>query len=398
MNKAVKIILNTVAALFFCCLASCTTNKPVTNPNQVMGFQEGIKTLTSSLAYQLNQASIENKLNSLASGNIGGKKITIDPFIDVESGYPAKVNDQIIRIMSQEMEKHFKICGEMEPDDLLSAEYILNGMITIDDNQNDIRKVFATVFDKSSGIVLASTAVRIKNLDTTPKKIYKDSPVFLKGDNYKHQVESVRKNVDETINKEYHNSLTAKALQVKGDNLYENNEYDKSLIYYTQSAKLGEADRLNALNGLFTNMIAKSNYKAAEDIYGSLLRASLKETGEIASTISFAPGQRSPIENKLKLYSIYMKEIASFVASRPKCKLQIVGHCSRTGTAAFNDRLSKERALWIQEKMEKYSPEIVNRTTTLGRGFNDNIVGTGKDDYTDLIDRRVEFSLFDCVQ
>jgi outer membrane protein OmpA-like peptidoglycan-associated protein len=363
-----------------------------------MGFEEGMRVLASSLADQVERSSLENKVNSIASGKIRIKKIVIDPFIDVQSGYPVKANDRIARIMSTEMKNRFDIGGEMEPDTLEAAEYVLNGMVTIEGDRKDIHKVFSTVFEKSTGKVLASAAVRIRGLDTTPKEIYKDSPVFLKGEDYKHQAESVRKNPEETVNKEYQDSLTAKSMQVKGDNLYEHKEYNKSLTYYNQAAKLRKGDQPNILNGQFTNLMAQGNYQAAEEVYGRLLRASLKETGEIASTISFAPGQKEPLASKANHHNIYMKEIASFVVSHPDCRLKIVGHSSKTGSAAYNDRLSKERAECIQKQMKKFASGIIQQSTTDGRGFRECLVCKGKDDFTNLVDRRVEFIFSNCIQ
>lgn len=397
MNNALKIVPIIIAAISLCCFISCAGNKPKPIPNAAMGFEEGMQALASSLADQVEQSSLENKVKSLGKGKIKIKKVAIDPFIDVESGYPIKLNYRIARIMSEAMKNRFDIGGEMEPGILESAEYVLNGMVTIEGNRKDIHKVFATVFEKSSGKVVASDSVWIKGFDTTPKEIYKDSPVFLKGEDYKHQTESVKKTPGETVNKEYQDSLTAKSLRVKGDNLYEHKEYKKSLSYYNQAADLRKGNQLHILNGQFTNLMVQGQYKAAEEVYGRLLRASLKETGEIASTISFDPGQTIPLKSKANYHNIYMKEIANFVVSRPGCKLKIVGHSSRTGTATYNDRLSKERAVWIQEKMETYAHGIISRSTTAGRGFRENIVGTGKDDLTDLIDRRVEFIFSECT-
>ena len=398
MNKALKAAPIIIAAIAICCLTSCAGNKPKPIPNTAMGFEEGMRAIASSLADQVEQSSLENRINRL--GKIKIKKIAIDPFIDAESGYQVKANDRIAQIISEEMKNRFDI-GEMEPKILESAEYVLNGLVTVDGNRKDTHKdthkVLATVFVKSSGEIVASSSVLIKGFDTTPKEIYKDSPVFLKGEDYKHQMESIRKPAGQTVNKEYLGSLTARSLQVKGDSLYEHRDYKQSLAYYNQAANLGKGSQLNILNGEFSILMAQGEYKASEDVYGRLLEVSLQETGEIASNICFAPDKTVPLKSRISYYNIYMKKIAGFVVSRPGCKLKIVGHCSRTGTVAYNDRLSKERAVRIQAKMEGYAPGIISRSTTEGRGFRENIVGTGKDDLTDLIDRRVEFIFYECA-
>jgi len=384
--------------LFACmlCLAqivSCAHTEPV--PDRTMKFEEGIKALAANLADQLEKSSIGNMLNKVVIDPVTNRKqlgkIAIDPFIDVESGYPVKTNSRIIEIISQELSARFKVTGEMEPDNLEVSEYVLNGMVTIETKYRNVYKVYSTVFEKSSGKVLASASVHVNRFDTAPKDIYKDSPIFLKGKEYDNYVSSVKKMPDETVNKEYHDSLNVKSLQVKGDDLYEHKEYKKSLTYYNQASNSKSGDQLEVLNGQFTLLVKQGQWKAAEDVYRKLLKASVAETNAIASKIFFNPSSIVPLEDKTTLYNIYMKQIAGFVVSNQRCTVKIIGHCSRTGGEAFNDKLSRDRAAWIQKQMAGFYPDVMRRSEAKGRGFRDSIVGTGKDDITDQIDRRVEF-------
>jgi outer membrane protein OmpA-like peptidoglycan-associated protein len=380
-------------------VSSCAHIEPV--PEQTMKFEEGIKVLASNLADQIENSSIGSFLNKVVVDPLTKQKqlnkIVIDPFIDVESGYPVKVNARIVEIISQELTERFNVTGEMEPDNLEVSEYVLNGIITIDDKQKNIYKVCASVFYKSSGKVLASANVHVKRFDTTPKEIYNDSPIFLKGKDYDNYVSSVKKLPDETVNDEYHDGLTVKSMQVKGDKLYEQKDFKKSLSYYNQASNSKSGQQLEVLNGQFTILVKQGQWKAAEDVYKKLLKASIAETRAISSKIFFNPRSIVPMESKADIYKIYMKQIANFVASNPKCKVKIIGHCSRTGTESYNDKLSRVRAGWIQKQMAIYSPEVMNQSDPIGRGFHDNIVGTGRDDVSDQIDRRVEF-VFDHIE
>jgi outer membrane protein OmpA-like peptidoglycan-associated protein len=193
------------------------------------------------------------------------------------------------------------------------------------------------------------------------------------------------------VNEEYHDGLTVKSMQVKGDKLYEQKEYKKSLTYYNQASSSKGTQQLEVLNGQFTILVKQGQWKAAEEVYKKLLKASIAETSAIASKIFFNPKSIVPMESKADLYKIYMKQIAGLVASNPKCKVKIMGHCSKTGTEGYNDKLSRDRAVWIQKQMATYSPEVMSQSEPIGRGFHDNIVGTGRDDISDQIDRRVEF-------
>ena len=76
-------------------------------------------------------------------------------------------------------------------------------------------------------------------------------------------------------------------------------------------------------------------------------------------------------------------------ASSHAC-LQITGHTSATGSAALNDSLSLLRAEYIQSRLESEAPPLKKRTVAAGVGSRENLSGTGRDDASDMLDRRVE--------
>ena len=392
-------ILLLVLTIFF--LTSCAHTRPV--PTQTMEFEPGMKVLATNLADQIEQSSLGNKLNKVVINPLTRqrqlRKIVIDPFIDTESGYPVKVNSRINAIFSAEIAKRFAVTGEMAPENLEVSEYVLTGMITLEERnegRNHDYKVFAAVFEKSSGVVHASASVHIRNFDTTPMDIYKDSPAYLKGQNYDQHVDSVKKKPNEPVNKAYYEKLPAKSMRVKGDMLYEQKEYAESLSYYNQAAGSMKEPQMEVLNGLFTNLVRQGRLEEAERTYGKLLRVSIAETKGISSKITFSPNATTPIASKAGLYTIYMRQVANFVVSKPSCRVTIIGHCSRTGSESYNDTLSLQRAQSIQKQMSSFAPEIMKRAEAIGRGFHDNIVGIGRDDLTDEIDRRVEFKFNKC--
>jgi outer membrane protein OmpA-like peptidoglycan-associated protein len=88
-------------------------------------------------------------------------------------------------------------------------------------------------------------------------------------------------------------------------------------------------------------------------------------------------------------YDLWLKQIASQAASTQGC-LRIVGHTSPVGPAAMNDSLSRLRAEYIQSRLEDINPLLKKRTIAAGVGSRENLVGTGRDDATDALDRRVE--------
>jgi outer membrane protein OmpA-like peptidoglycan-associated protein len=83
------------------------------------------------------------------------------------------------------------------------------------------------------------------------------------------------------------------------------------------------------------------------------------------------------------------------VSSSNVC-LEVVGHSSRTGAESYNDALSLQRAQAVQSALVRNQGGLAGKVFADGRGFRNNIIGTGSDDAQDAIDRRVEFNIVGC--
>ena len=94
-------------------------------------------------------------------------------------------------------------------------------------------------------------------------------------------------------------------------------------------------------------------------------------------------------------YPVWLRQIARRTSADTAC-LRLTGHTSPTGPRAFNDRLSLARAETIRTQLVEEAPPLGPRTGARGVGSQQPVVGTGRDDATDLLDRRVEFDLVPC--
>jgi outer membrane protein OmpA-like peptidoglycan-associated protein len=92
---------------------------------------------------------------------------------------------------------------------------------------------------------------------------------------------------------------------------------------------------------------------------------------------------------------MWVKQIARHAAQSKSC-LRIVGNTSPSGAEPLNQRLSQLRAESIKNKLEGEAPPLAKRITAEGVGSRENLVGTGKDDMSDTLDRRVVFQLTAC--
>jgi outer membrane protein OmpA-like peptidoglycan-associated protein len=92
---------------------------------------------------------------------------------------------------------------------------------------------------------------------------------------------------------------------------------------------------------------------------------------------------------------MWLRQLAQNFWNAKDC-VEISGHSSRTGSAELNDKLSAYRAEAVMRYMMLTEPRLQSKTKWIGKGFHENIVGTGADDASDAVDRRVEFKTVPC--
>ena len=71
----------------------------------------------------------------------------------------------------------------------------------------------------------------------------------------------------------------------------------------------------------------------------------------------------------------------------------MTGNSSPTGSAALNDQLSQLRAEYVKGRLETDAPSLQGHLIATGVGSKNNLIGTGADDLSDALDRRVEFKV-----
>jgi outer membrane protein OmpA-like peptidoglycan-associated protein len=91
-----------------------------------------------------------------------------------------------------------------------------------------------------------------------------------------------------------------------------------------------------------------------------------------------------------------MREAAQVIDGSGSC-LRVVGHTSKTTSAAVNDTLSTLRASFVKERLERNSGKLRGRIASEGMGSRENLIGLATDDFRDALDRWVEFKVIDCA-
>lgn len=249
------------------------------------------------------------------------------------------------------------------------------------------------VLNDKDGKKHASAAFRInaRQFDPTPSRFFLQSPIF-----YATPVNNGSENAANTgatIHLAQRRAYEARS--DRGVVAYEAGQYaDSKKIFQEVLSK--DADNLLALSGVYQNAIALGQKKESELALDRLIDAGIKQ-GNLSFKFLFRV-RSAAFRDDFEIAEYYPQWISRVAVrlSQTKLCLRIEGHASRSGSAEVNQALSKKRAQRVAQLLTQQAPQLNSRIQSTGFGFAKNIVGSGTDDATDAIDRRVEFVLHPC--
>ena len=253
--------------------------------------------------------------------------------------------------------------------------------------------------DLRSNKIIANAGSRGKTdgVDVTPTLSYTDNPVWVDDVATTAYVKTCQETkAGDPLNPAYVERLTAAALISDGIAEYDSRHYRASLAFYRAALDAPGGDQLRVYNGVYLANWRLNRADDASDAFGSLVDFSLK-TNKLAVRLLFKPGSTRFHDDRAvtEPYPMWLKQIADRVLQSNVC-LEIVGHTSPTGPAQMNERLSVLRAQAIKQLLEHGEPRLAERLVATGVGPRENLIGTGKDDASDALDRRVEFKVLKC--
>ena len=365
---------------------------------QPIPFEEAIHPFAHDL---LRQIQIYHSNSDMQHRSI---KIVIDPFFDADSLGDLQIFSRIETALQQVREQHFPdmTLELINSAELSHANYIIQGQlrfepITYDNLSEKFYHILSTVTDKQQIIAKADVWLSDPNLDYKGSGIHSDAPMFITDDNRKKTRQVIESPIGAKVDSENIAFLETKAILVSAGSAYENKDYQKALQLFQQAVQRSDGRIMETYAGLYLTHYVLNNREKAEDAFAQLVDISVRKNRSLSVKFLFEVNQAEFLKNaNLKeQYIIWLKKIGEYFSKSPDCLL-IVGHCSKTGPEKWNDTLSTMRAQRIRQLMRPSFSKIEQRSQAIGKGFNENIVGSGTDDERDALDRRVEFKLTDC--
>jgi outer membrane protein OmpA-like peptidoglycan-associated protein len=345
-------------------------------------------------------AAVFGRLELPAEGRVS---IVIDPLVDgatgAESAATRVIERQLLDYLRREQPK-----VEVLPftrDNVERADYVFIGTLTLINNAGapqgprDAYRVWFSLLDPKRRVKVAAGQARAapSGVDHRPTPVFSDAPVYTDDPAVSGYIQSCQgRKVGEAVDEAYIAQLAAGAAIAEANRAYDAGQYEQARALFERASTLPGGDQLRAMNGLYLTLARLGRLEEAAVVFGRLVDYSLAQN-RLAVKFLFRPGTTAffggtPATN----YELWIEGIAERVAARQAC-LDVVGHTSPTGPLALNDRLSMQRAQAVLDRIAEAAPDLRVKLAPRGVGPRENLVGSGRDDASDALDRRVEFKV-----
>jgi len=343
-----------------------------------------------------------NDLLSKANLDIDKAILTIDPLIDGVTGAQSvatrSMGRRIVDLVKSNYPK-FQV-EKFSTATIAKSPIVLIGTFTLINNAGqaggprDAFRICLALADLKSRKIVSKGVARAKpeGVDTTPTSYFADSPMIAKDPATEAYIKSCQgTRAGDPIEQVYTDRILAAAFINDATDAYDARNYREALELYQSAVRTPGGDQLRSRNGIYLTNWKLNRRQAAAEAFASALDYGLA-TDRLAVKFLFRPGSTQLTDRAGAPYSMWIQQIAQRGAKAGAC-MELVGHTSPTGPEPLNRRLSVLRAEAVKDRIESVVPALSKRMIANGVGSSENLIGSGKDDPSDMLDRRVEFKL-----
>ena len=359
----------------------------------------------------------EQAVQSAAKALLGGAKlppppsgrhaIVIDPLIDGMTGFQSNATRSMGAYLAKlihESYPQFEL-QKFSTANVKKAPLVLIGTFTGVNSQRQtsgVREAYRICFalaDLATGKLVSKglAFAQPQGVDPTPLAYFRDAPAWTEDPatlGYIRTCQGTKAGDD--INPLYVDRILVGAMISDAIDAYSSARYRESLDLFESASRLPEGDQLRVYNGLYLANWKLGRRTAATESFGHVVDYGLRHN-RLATKFLFRPGSTAFFGDAAVTapYPMWLKEIAMRTTKTSAC-LEITGHTSATGPEPLNERLSLLRADYIKKRLQTEAPSLGKRAITNGVGSKETLVGNGRDDASDALDRRVEFKVIGC--
>jgi outer membrane protein OmpA-like peptidoglycan-associated protein len=362
------------------------------------------------IAFEQALLNAANTLFSKANLPIGSDRVPliIEPLIDGFTGAQSMTSRSMERRISDLVRTNYQRF-ELLPFTTESVDkqpIVLIGTFTAINNAGiaggprDAYRICLALADLKDKRIISKGATRAlpEGIDPTPTSFFDDSPAFVKDPATDGLIRSCQASkLGEPLDPAYADRMRVSVLVNDGIEAYNAGRYSDALAHYEAAWRSPGGEQLRVLNGLYLANWKLGRREAARDAFDRVVDYGLNAE-RMAVKFLFRPNaaQFTTDRNVRPQYDMWVAEIARRATTADKC-LEVSGHTSATGSADLNEKLSLQRAEYVRDRLNEAAGKGSKRFVAIGVGPRQLIVGTGRDDASDALDRRVEFRTIPCA-
>lgn len=365
-------------------------------PPPVLPFDEALAAAAARLLASAKLPDSPDKLD-----------LVIDPLIDSLTGGQTSATRAMGRKLTQIIEKKQPRL-DVKPfnaAEVSKSPLVLIGTFTLLNNAGqagapkDAYRIWLTLADLKTGKIIGKGQARAKpdGVANVPAGYFAETPVFAKDP----VTEGYIKTCEGTplggeIDKRWADAIRSAALVSDAINAYDAGKYQAAYDLYSQALGAPGGDQLRVHNGLYLSSWKLGRKDQATQAFGKVVDYGFANN-KLGMRLLFKPGTNQFVADKRLSgpYSMWLSQIANRAETKGAC-LEIIGHTSPTGPEPLNQRLSLLRAEHVKKQLASLAKPLANRMIAAGVGSAETIVGSGKDNASDALDRRVEFKVVKC--
>ncbi len=382
-------------------VSSCSSSQPQTFEKAAAEATDELVAQTGNLPAFL--ARLQSKVMK-PDPNAPKRSIVLDPMLDTITGQQTETTLLFERRVTQRIGNIYPQFQFLpfQATHLTRAQYLLTGTMSREvgaELGKPTLRLSLALTDLKSGLVVAqsSTVARTENLDSTPSRYYKDSPILIRDKVVEGYARTTTTAAGQRADAYYMERIGAASVISEATTLYNAEKYQDALGQYQSALATPQGQQLRVQSGIYLTNMKLGRTAEAEQAFGRIVALGIAYN-ELGVKFLFNPGSTEFwTDPKISgSYAMWLRQIARGAVAAKSC-MSVVGHTSRSGPAPINDALSLKRASYVLQRLAQEQPELGTRMRAEGMGFRQNIVGSGTDNGFDVLDRRVEFKIIPCA-
>ncbi|MGB5685889.1 MAG: OmpA family protein [Candidatus Electrothrix sp.] len=277
--------------------------------------------------------------------------------------------------------------------ELEKADYILKGVISYsalpEQPTQKYYRILASLADRKTGDLTARESIWVYSVPYGKLEL----PVITADPTAKRKVTEIISQQKLSVR-----DIKTDARIAKAKAAYRNGQYPEVRQILEKLIKSSGKGALDAYRMLYLASLKMNDLAAAETAFLNMIKIGFKNTHKMPLLFLFESNSIAFSQNRIQEYDIWIRQLITYLKENEKKCMHITGHTSKQGEFQYNMELSSGRAAYIKNRLvqESATPELGERVTVEGKGETATKDGSEPDSDQNVIDRRVEFELFNC--